>query len=224
MGKAGVLCLSAIAILLAGCASGSKSTGQAHEKKNYRVVAYKSADAGGDGEYNGIDDFYIKNGKPVRNPLGSKGKPAGKIAKLGQDSVTEIRIEKSKRKMQLLKNGEIFKEYPISLGKSPVGKKTKRGDGKTPEGRYSIEYHNPHSQYYYGLKISYPNKNDLLRAKELGVSAGGDIFIHGLPNKDPRYINFKKRDWTDGCIAVSNEEISEIAKLVKSGTDVVIVP
>tara|TARA_B100000963_G_C22627657_1_gene673235 strand:+ start:2197 stop:2544 length:348 start_codon:yes stop_codon:yes gene_type:complete len=96
----------------------------------------------------------------------------------------------------------------ISLGFEPLGKKIKKGDGKTPEGIYYIEKKISNSSYYLALKISYPNKWDKLRAKDLNLNPGGQIMIHGLPlyNFDANYHN-NKNDWTEGCIAVSNSQI-----------------
>lgn len=217
------LCLSAL--LLTGCATGGKVKSKEAEPFNAKTIPYRTTSISSDGGYGGTDDFYLNGNKRPWNGKGAKRKGDLSLPKRKSHSViSEILIKKSSRKMQLLKNGIIVKEYPISLGKSPVGKKVRQGDGKTPEGRYYIEFHKPNSQFYYGLKVSYPNKDDLMQARKMGVSAGGDIYIHGLPNKDPNYINFMKRDWTDGCIAVSNEQIMEIAKLVGTGTEVVIMP
>ena len=138
----------------------------------------------------------------------------------------KILVKKSARKMFLLdKQSKIIKEYSIALGDSPKGHKTQEGDEKTPEGIYTINYRNPKSSYHLSLHISYPNSADKLQAKKRGVSAGGDIFIHGSPNGfnlfDSAYSAF---DWTDGCIAVSNKEIEEVWKLVKNGTKIEIFP
>jgi murein L,D-transpeptidase YafK len=136
-----------------------------------------------------------------------------------------VLVEKSKRKMYLLNKGVVYKEYDISLGDSPVGHKQQEGDEKTPEGSYLIDYRNPHSSYHLSLHITYPNERDRENSKKLGVNPGGDIFIHGLPNKMSFFsVAFKGRDWTDGCIAVSNTEIEEIWKLVRNGTPIEIRP
>ena len=147
-------------------------------------------------------------------------------ASQSMQSIEKIMVKKSKRKLYLLdKQSKVIKEYSIALGDSPKGHKTQEGDEKTPEGIYTINYRNPKSSYHLSLHISYPNKADKLQAKNRGVSAGGDIFIHGSPNSfnlfDSAYSTF---DWTDGCIAVSNKEIEEIWKLVKNGTKIEILP
>jgi len=136
-----------------------------------------------------------------------------------------IVVMKSKRVMLLMKEGKVLKAYRISLGKVPVGKKTVQGDGKTPEGRYYIEGRNPHSNFYKSLKISYPNEEDLLRATRLGINPGGSIMIHGL-SKKVEYLGKYHilDDWTEGCIAVTNEEMDEIWQIVPDGTPIEILP
>ncbi len=117
-----------------------------------------------------------------------------------------IRVEKSKRKLYIERNGKILYEFPINLGNHPVGHKQKEGDGRTPEGSYFIDYNiNSKAAYKLGLHISYPNDQDLLNAKKMGVKPGGDVMIHGTsPERS------KRKDWTNGCIAVSNENLDTI--------------
>lgn len=136
-----------------------------------------------------------------------------------------ILVEKSARNMYLIKDGEKIKTYKISLGDEPVGHKQQEGDERTPEGNYVIDYRNPKSKYHLSLHINYPNQQDRDRARKKGVSPGGDIFIHGLPN-GMGFLSgvFQRGDWTDGCIAVSNSEIEEIWKSVKNGTPIEIRP
>lgn len=136
-----------------------------------------------------------------------------------------VLVDKSERKMWLLHAGNRYREYEISLGDNPTGHKQQEGDERTPEGRYTIDFRNPDSSYHLSLHITYPNAQDSAHAQSLGVSPGGDIFIHGLPNgMGALAFGFKHRDWTDGCIAVNNEEIEEIWSLVKNGTPIEILP
>ena len=127
--------------------------------------------------------------------------------------------------MELMRTGQVLRTYKIALGGNPVGAKMRQGDHRTPEGVYVIDRRNEHSQYHRSLHISYPNAADRERARKLGVSPGGDIFIHGLPN-GYGFIGaaHRARDWTDGCIAVTDQEIEEIWKLVDNGTPVEILP
>lgn len=148
------------------------------------------------------------------------------LPKNGEIYADNIVVEKKQRKMYLMKKGAVLKEYKISLGSNPVGAKQQENDGKTPEGLYYIESHNHKSKFHLSLKISYPNEDDKKWAEKHNVSAGGDIMIHGFPNLVPDFLfnHFHKSDWTRGCIAVTNEQIEEIWKLVKDGTPIEIMP
>lgn len=134
--------------------------------------------------------------------------------------VTHVLVEKEARKMHLLRGARVVKTYDMGLGFSPEGHKQFEGDGRTPEGRYVINRRNPNSQFHLSLGISYPNAADRAYARARGKSPGGDIFIHGRPWK------YRKggRDWTAGCIAVTNREIEEIYRLVPNGTPITIRP
>jgi len=137
----------------------------------------------------------------------------------------KVLVDKSERKMWLIHEDNRYREYEISLGDNPIGHKQKEGDEKTPEGKYTIDYRNPNSSYHLSLHITYPSAEDKRIAKKRGISPGGDIFIHGLPNgMGPLGFGFKNRDWTDGCIAVNDKEIEEIWSLVKNGTPIEILP
>ena len=125
-------------------------------------------------------------------------------------------VWKSKRKLVLFNQSIPIKEYSIKLGFNPVGHKTMEGDGRTPEGKYYINRINYNSKYHRSLGISYPNYNDKAVSKKNGVNPGGDIFIHGGPRKNWLFNFF--RDWTAGCIAVTDREIDEIIFLVPVGT------
>ncbi|MCS7215634.1 MAG: L,D-transpeptidase family protein [Thermodesulfovibrio sp.] len=144
---------------------------------------------------------------------------------LAYETADLVIVFKSKRTMILMKEGKILKVYRVALGKSPVGRKTSQGDGKTPEGRYYIIGRNPNSNFYKALKISYPNEQDIERAIKLGVNPGGGIMIHGL-SKQVEYLGKYHiiDDWTEGCIAVTNEEMDEIWKLILDGTPIEILP
>lgn len=139
--------------------------------------------------------------------------------------IDKIIVYKGKRQMQLLSKGKVFKEYQISLGAHPSGPKVCQGDRKTPEGRYFIESYNANSRFYKSLKISYPNKQDRQQAGKMGVSPGSDIMIHGLA---PEFAFLGRlhrlKDWTLGCIAVTNEEMDEICDLVPLRTAIEIYP
>lgn len=140
-------------------------------------------------------------------------------------SVDRIQIEKSARRLMLISQGEVLKTYKIALGGNPIGPKERQGDNKTPEGTYVIDARTRDSRFHLSLHISYPNERDKKRAKELGVSPGGDIMIHGIKNGFSWVGDAHTGvDWTKGCIAVTDQEIEEIDKLAPNGTIVEIRP
>jgi L,D-peptidoglycan transpeptidase YkuD (ErfK/YbiS/YcfS/YnhG family) len=148
-----------------------------------------------------------------------------KIFALRTEPADKVLIEKKERRLALLSNGEVIKTYKIALGGNPVGPKERQGDNKTPEGTYIIDSRNGNSGYHLSLHISYPNEKDKMRAKELGVSPGGDIMIHGIKNGLSWVgASHAQVDWTKGCIAVKDEEMEEIYKLVPNGTTIEIRP
>ena len=136
-----------------------------------------------------------------------------------------ILIEKSARTLTLLRDGKVLKTYKVALGGQPIGAKDRQGDHKTPEGKYFVDEKKPPSRFYLALHLSYPSDADKEKARRLGVSPGGDVEIHGL-GKAYGWVGSAHtlHDWTDGCIAVTNEEIEEIFKLVPIGTPVEIRP
>lgn len=134
-------------------------------------------------------------------------------------SVTSIQVHKADRKMYLLHNDKVLETYNIALGGVPVGHKQYEGDGKTPEGAYFISHRNPKSSYHLSLGISYPNNADRATAAAMGRPPGGDIFIHGGPP-----YKTTKRDWTAGCIALTDRQIEQVYAMVKPGTPIFILP
>ncbi len=136
-----------------------------------------------------------------------------------------ILIEKQARRLMLISKGEVLKTYKIALGGTPSGPKERQGDNKTPEGTYFIDSRNKDSRYHLSLHVSYPNERDKKRARELGVSPGGNIMIHGIKNGFSWVgDSHTEVDWTKGCIAVTDEEIEEIEKVAPNGTIVEIRP
>lgn len=132
-------------------------------------------------------------------------------------------VDKSDRLLIAYRNGKAIRAFSgIQFGDAPSGHKRFRGDERTPEGRYWIDGRNPGSSYHLSLRISYPNQRDRAFAAQYGRSPGGDIFIHGQPNRLP--MGRLPGDWTDGCIALSNAEIEELWQMVPDGTPIDIRP
>jgi murein L,D-transpeptidase YafK len=143
----------------------------------------------------------------------------------GNVKADRVLVLKKERKLILLGHGKTLKTYAIALGADPVGPKTREGDHKTPEGIYVLDRRNPKSRFYRAIHISYPNAEERANAAKRGFSPGGDIMVHGLPN-GYGWVRSAHRlhDWTDGCIAVTNDEMDEIWRAVPDGTPIEIRP
>jgi murein L,D-transpeptidase YafK len=139
--------------------------------------------------------------------------------------VDKIVVHKAERKLELLQHGIVVRTYKVALGLNPIGTKERSGDFRTPEGSYRLIRRNPRSDFFLSMQVSYPNEADLKHAKRNHWDTGGSIMIHGLPNQlkhDPSY--YESRDWTDGCIAVSNSDMLEIWLLVPDNVPIDILP
>ena len=139
--------------------------------------------------------------------------------------ITKVLVRKSERRLYLMTDDQVVKSYRISLGDNPEGHKLYEGDERTPEGDYTLDWRNAGSDFYKSIHISYPSEQDRELAKAWGLNPGGSIMIHGLPNEaaDMAFA-YRGLDWTDGCIAVTNEEMDEIWQLVADGTPIRILP
>ncbi len=157
--------------------------------------------------------------EPVRTPVD-----------WSQVTIDKVMVYKTDRRVDLLEDGKVITSYQMRLGFTPIGHKTTEGDGKTPEGKYTLDWRNPNSQFYRSFHVSYPNQQDLAQAKARGVSAGGDIMIHGSAKKtggskgEPLYNYLPRKDWTWGCIAIRNSDMDEMWDNVKNGTEIEILP
>lgn len=136
-----------------------------------------------------------------------------------------VEIFKGERRMELKRGGRVLRSYRVALGFAPQRHKEREGDGRTPEGRYLIDARNPRSSFHLSLRVSYPGERDKAHAARLGVAPGGDIYIHGQPNGWRKFfVGHPDKDWTTGCIAVTDAEMREIWSLVPTGAPVVIHP
>ncbi|WP_290839022.1 L,D-transpeptidase family protein [Flavobacterium sp.] len=146
--------------------------------------------------------------------------------KLRENAVIDsIEVWKSRHRMAVYSDGKLLKMYTIALGRNPVGHKQFEGDRKTPEGTYTINERNPNSSYYKNLGISYPNESDKSFASSQSKSAGGMVKIHGLRNGRGAIGKFHRwKDWTMGCIAVTNEEMEELFNSVAPDAKITIHP
>ena len=142
---------------------------------------------------------------------------ASKFRTYDGPEVTRLQMFKGDRNLFLFNNTSVLKAYRIDLGFAAVGPKQFEGDGKTPEGTYTVDRRNPDSLFHLSIGISYPNEADIAYAAAQGREPGGDIFIHGGPRPG---IDAIKPDWTAGCIAVSDREIEDIYAMVRDGTPI----
>jgi murein L,D-transpeptidase YafK len=154
----------------------------------------------------------------------SPSAPAAGGASVGPGPIgiaDSVVIEKRAHRLTLYHMGRPMRTYLVALGRDPDKDKVSAGDRRTPEGLFSVEARNPYSQYHLALRLSYPDVRHRTIAEQLGVSPGGDIMIHGLPNGRHKVGAFHRtKDWTNGCIALTDQEIEEIWSAVPVGTPV----
>jgi murein L,D-transpeptidase YafK len=148
---------------------------------------------------------------------------AGALA--GGQKADLVRVDKGRGRLYLERDGEVFGTFQVSLGKTPRGHKQQQGDGRTPEGRYVLDYKNASSRYYKSIHVSYPNAKDRESARQRGVDPGGDIMIHGQPNGKGWLGPISQLfNWTDGCIALRNKDMDVVWEAVDPGTPIEITP
>jgi len=134
-------------------------------------------------------------------------------------------VRKGERRMYLMNGGEVLRSYRVALGLVPAGSKERSGDYRTPEGSYRLTRRNTHSDFFLAIQVSYPNADDLQRARRNRWNPGGSIMVHGLPNTlkhAPDY--YANQDWTDGCIALSNADMVEFWLLTHDNMPIDITP
>jgi lipoprotein-anchoring transpeptidase ErfK/SrfK len=165
-------------------------------------------------------------GTPTIGPKGVPGSTlSGERRAAARIAADSLLVEKSLRRLTVWQGGLPVRTYDVALGANPVGAKDRAGDNRTPEGLYHIDARNPNSRYHLGLHVSYPNTQDVARARAQGVAPGGDIMLHGLPPKQSQVGPLHRAyDWTNGCVAVTDPEIEEIFAAVPVGTPIRFVP
>jgi murein L,D-transpeptidase YafK len=149
----------------------------------------------------------------------------GWASAVAADGSVRLLVVKGERKLYVVRDGAVVKDYWIALGRQPVGAKERQGDGRTPEGVYTIDWRTRTTPFHGWLNISYPGAEDRARAKALGVDPGARIAIHGLPEDwGPEGPGRPMIDWTNGCIAMTNHDLDELWESVADGTVVEIRP
>lgn len=147
-------------------------------------------------------------------------------------------ITKSKRILDVFDGDKRIKSFKMVLGFDPNGDKQTEGDGRTPEGDFYVFTKNPESRFHLSLGVSYPGKEDAERGLKAGLISqdehdeilaaiaeqrmplqktklGGEIYIHGGGTAS---------NWTDGCVALDNEEMTELFNAIPVGAKVTILP
>jgi murein L,D-transpeptidase YafK len=141
------------------------------------------------------------------------------------EKADHVVVEKSKHLLSLFKSNQRIATYHIELGSNPIGPKQRENDGKTPEGNYILDIKKADSAFYKAIHISYPSTKDLENAHKLGVSAGGDIMIHGQKNGFGWASALtQKFNWTKGCIALNDKDMNDVWTSVDAGTTIEIKP
>jgi len=151
--------------------------------------------------------------------------PLAALAVSGMEMADRVVVRKSERKLYLMKSGKVLRSYRVALGLSPEGHKLREGDFRTPEGSYRLAERNADSDFFLSIRINYPSAADSFRARKLGVAPGGAIMIHGQPNEPSHSAEYYRRtDWTNGCIAVSNGDMVDIWLMTSRDTPIDIYP
>ncbi len=198
-------------------------------------------DSGGDGTFEWVFSFFLLRSKtmalrPRLKVLLVTSSALGAAAYVADAHLPEllaeplpradaVLVQKSERKLYLIKDGKPYREYRAAFGANPQGHKKQEGDERTPEGEYILDWRNANSAYHLSIHVSYPNREDKAQATARGVSPGGMIMIHGQRNGLGWLGGFLQQwDWTDGCVAVTNVAMEEIWRAVPDGTPITIKP
>lgn len=197
------------------------------QKKSVKHGAWQAWDGGYmhiSGEYiegrkQGTWDYFNANGEQWGKRVYANGEgDADLINLLSADSVV---LNKKARKLYLLKSGKIYRTYNVRLGGQPIGHKQQEGDERTPEGQYVLDARIENSKYHKSIHLSYPNTEDQKLAQKTGLNPGGEVMLHGQPNGFGwAWRLLALWDWTDGCIAVNNQDMDELWNLIENGTSI----
>jgi murein L,D-transpeptidase YafK len=151
--------------------------------------------------------------------------PVGAALAASVERADRVVVRKAERMLYLMRGAEVLRSFKVALGLEPQGHKAREGDFRTPEGRYALIERNADSDFFLSIRISYPNDVDKRYARRNGHAPGGAIMIHGQPNNPTRSLEYYRRaDWTNGCIAVSNADMVDIWLMTGRNTPIEILP
>lgn len=155
--------------------------------------------------------------------LGTAAPPGATASAI--EMADRVVVRKSERRLLLMRGERVLRSFDVALGLSPTGHKQREGDFRTPEGNYRLAGRNPNSDFFLAIQVNYPGPDDLRRASQEGVDPGGLIMIHGQPNRPSKPLEYyQTRDWTNGCIAVSNADMVDIWLMTPDNTPIQILP
>ncbi len=136
-----------------------------------------------------------------------------------------VLVEKSKSSLTLFRADKSFAVFHVVFGANPVGHKLREGDERTPEGRYTLDAKKSDSAFHKAIHISYPNERDVANANTQGVEPGGAIMVHGQKNGLGWLSAIAQLfNWTNGCIALRNDDMDQVWESVDVGTPIEIRP
>lgn len=137
------------------------------------------------------------------------------------EKVDFVLVEKSKGSLTLFRADKPFAVFHVVFGANPVGHKQREGDKRTPEGRYTLDVKKPDSAFHKAIHISYPNEQDIANVSSQGVEPGGAIMVHGQKNGLGWLSAISQLfNWTDGCIALRNDDMDQVWESVDVGTPI----
>lgn len=141
------------------------------------------------------------------------------------EKADRVVVVKSSNTLSLYRGQKLIRSFPVVFGANPIGHKQQEGDERTPEGNYTLDFKKADSAFYKAIHISYPNAQDVEAARKRGVSPGGSVMIHGQKNR-LGWASFISQhfNWTNGCIALTNEEMELVWQAVDAGTPIEVKP
>ena len=155
-----------------------------------------------------------------------------------------IEVSKAERLLLLKQGDRVVRQYSIAHGKGRRGDKQRRGDNRTPVGVYSVMELKTSDRFHYFMQLNYPTPKDAWRGYRAGLisarefravarahksavpppqttALGGHIGIHGLGTSSERKMRIHETEnWTEGCIALTNDELDELRRYITPGVKV----
>ncbi|MDP3938236.1 MAG: L,D-transpeptidase [Deltaproteobacteria bacterium] len=175
----------------------------------------------------GSGGIYEQGLQVFSSPLALFRKPKPEVPlpdSLALQSGTALFVDKSARKLYVFVDRKLKREYEVSLGRQAEGHKRFEGDRRTPEGSYRVTMKKDRGEtrFYRALLLNYPTTSDwklYRQARAEGIVPAG----RGIGNLIEVHGGGTGVDWTDGCIALENDDMDDLFKRVRVGTPIVIV-